>query len=70
MQAKYVTVHRVSKIPGEEVRSQNPEFRMKREKAKEIQDWIVCQKAHQSGEISKLLEAYSNCPLPTVPCTL
>ncbi|GBD96290.1 hypothetical protein BMS3Abin06_01175 [bacterium BMS3Abin06] len=32
---------------------------MKREKAKEFQDLIVCQKASQLGEISKLLEAYS-----------
>ncbi len=32
---------------------------MKREKAKQFQDLIVCRKAHQSEEISKLLEAYS-----------
>ncbi len=32
---------------------------MKREKAKEFQDLIVLQKAHQLEEISKLLEAYS-----------
>ena len=32
---------------------------MKREKAKQFQDLIVWQQAHQSEEISKLLDAYS-----------
>ncbi len=32
---------------------------MKRERAKQFQDLIVWQKAHQLEEISKLLEAYS-----------
>ncbi|GBD95656.1 hypothetical protein BMS3Abin06_01433 [bacterium BMS3Abin06] len=32
---------------------------MKRKKAKQFQDLIVCLKAHQLKEISKLLETYS-----------
>jgi len=50
--------HNNIKSQESEARIQNSGVRMKREKARRFQDLIAWQKAHQSGETSKLLETY------------